>query len=117
MDAKEETAILEATGCPRETTDTLIVFADKYRRGVSTSQVVKDRKLGTRSLVRIARRLALFPKGDDLHRIIQEILLSEFMPPAEKIRLDVLFEDSGIHKSRVPVGLHLTVTFISNLFW
>jgi len=103
MDAKEEFAILAATGCPQELVDTLLIFADKYRQSMSADNVLKNRKLGTRSLVRIARRLALNANEADLQAIIQRSLLAEFLPATEKMNLNTLLEDSNIFKKTAPV--------------
>ena len=118
MDAKEEFAILAATGCPRELIDTLLIFADKYRQSMSADNVLKNRKLGTRSLVRIARRLALSANEVDLQAIIQKSLLAEFLPATEQMNLNTLLEDSNIFKKTAPVRPNplfsrpdLTVTF------
>ena len=103
MDTTEEAGVLLATGCPQELVDTLLVFADKYRHSLSAENVLKNRKLGTRSLVRIARRLALYPQDTDLQDIIQRSLLAEFLPATEKMNLLTLFEDSNIFKKTTPV--------------
>ena len=120
MDAKEEFAILAATGCPRELVDTLLTFADKYRQSMSADNVLKNRKLGTRSLVRIARRLALNANEADLQAVIQRSLLAEFLPATEKMNLNTLLEDSNIFKKTAPVRPHplflvLIVTFPSSI--
>ncbi|TFK31838.1 AAA domain-containing protein [Crucibulum laeve] len=101
MDAKEEAAILVATGCPPEIVDILLSFAEKYRQSMSADNVLKNRKLGTRSLVRIARRLAMFPQDNDLNIIITRSLLAEFLPAMEKMNLTTLLEDSNIWKQPV----------------
>ena len=99
MDEAEESTILLRTGCAPEHAKTLLMFADKYRRTMSSDSVQKNRKLGTRSLVRIAKRLAKFPWDDDLHKIICRSVLAEFLPAAERMTLDILFEECGIkHK-------------------
>lgn len=95
MDADEESTILLSTGCLPKTVATLLAFAERYRQGMSADNVLKNRKLGTRSLVRIAKRLAMFP-GDDLYSIITRSLLAEFLPAVERINLSTLLDDSGI---------------------
>ena len=105
MDAEEEAAILLETSCPREMVDTLLMFADKYRRSMSSEAAQKSRKLGTRSLVRIARRFARFPSDVDLHSVISRSLLAEFLPATEQISLNNLLDESGIRKR---------VTLVSN---
>jgi hypothetical protein len=98
MDEVEEGAILLATGCSTLHVNTLLSFADKYRQSMSFDSVQKNRKLGTRSLVRIARRLARFPQDDDLSSIINRSLLAEFLPAVERMNLDNLLEESDIKK-------------------
>ncbi|KDR77148.1 hypothetical protein GALMADRAFT_246376 [Galerina marginata CBS 339.88] len=102
MDAKEESTILLATGCPQGLVDILLVFAEKYRASMSADNVLKNRKLGTRSLVRISRRLALYPQDTDLRAIIHRSLLAEFLPATEKMNLNTLLEDSNIFKTTAP---------------
>ncbi|KAG6885080.1 hypothetical protein C0993_006041 [Termitomyces sp. T159_Od127] len=96
MSREEELDILLATGCPRPIVESLLSFAEKYRQSMSDDNVLKNRKLGTRSLVRIARRLARFPQDDDLHAIISRSLLAEFLPTVEKINLDTLLAEVKI---------------------
>ncbi|PPQ92175.1 hypothetical protein CVT25_008949 [Psilocybe cyanescens] len=102
MDQKEESTILSATGCHQDVIDTLLVFAEKYRNSMSADNVLKNRKLGTRTLVRIARRLALYPQDTDLQSIIQRSLLAEFLPATEKMNLNTMLEDSNIFKLTPP---------------
>lgn len=113
MDAQEESAILSATGCSQQYVDTLLTFAEKYRSSMSADNVLKNRKLGTRSLVRIARRLSLHPQDNDIHYIIQRSLLAEFLPATEKMNLKTLLEDSNIFKQTAQVRFLLTVPLIT----
>ncbi|PFH48924.1 hypothetical protein AMATHDRAFT_148764 [Amanita thiersii Skay4041] len=96
MDRQEEAAVLKAEGCPPTLLDVLLTFAEKYRAGMSADNVIKNRKLGTRSLVRISRRLAEFPHSSDLYMIISRLLLAEFLPATEKMSLRTMLEESGI---------------------
>lgn len=105
MDTAEESTVLLATGCPQALVDSLLIFAEKYRQSMSTENVLKNRKLGTRSLVRIARRLASYPQDTDLRSIIQRSLLAEFLPATEKMNLNTLLEDSNIFRKTAPVRL------------
>jgi hypothetical protein len=104
MTLEEEEAILLETGCPPETVKVLLAFATKYRESMSMGSAQKNRKLGTRSLVRIARRLSFFPKDDDLYSIISQSLLTEFLPVVERLNIDNLLNDAGITKGTVTVG-------------
>ena len=103
MDAKEEFTILTVTGCPQELVNILLIFANKYRQSMSTDNVLKNRKLRTWSLVRIAWRLALNTNETDLQAIIQRSVLAEFLPAMEKMNLNTLLEDSNIFKKTAPV--------------
>jgi von Willebrand factor A domain-containing protein 8 len=109
MGAQEESAVLSATGCPQHYVDTLLTFAEKYRSSMSADNVLKNRKLGTRSLVRIARRLALCPWDNDIYYIIQRSLLAEFLPATEKMNLNAILKDSNIFKQTSQVRCLLTV--------
>ncbi|KAF9485607.1 hypothetical protein BDN70DRAFT_847463 [Pholiota conissans] len=102
MDTAEESDILLATGCSKDLVDVLLTFAEKYRHNMSSENVLKNRKLGTRSLVRIARRLALYPQDKDLQLIIYRSLLAEFLPATEKMNLTTMLEDSNIFKQTPP---------------
>lgn len=96
MDVQEESSILLATGCPKELVDKLSQFAEKYRQNVSADDVLKTRRFGTRSLIRIARKLAMFPKTLDLNFIICQSLLAEFIPVTERMDLISLLEEHDI---------------------
>lgn len=98
MDIAEEADILTRTGAAQKHIQTLLSFAEKYRRAMTFDGVQKNRKLGTRSLVRIARRLAAFPWDDGLRVVLERSLLAEFLPAAERLGLDVLFAECGIMK-------------------
>ncbi|KAG5651686.1 hypothetical protein H0H81_007817 [Sphagnurus paluster] len=98
MDRCEEGDILRATGCPPELVETLLSFSEKYRLGMSEDNILKNRKLGTRTLVRIARRLAIFPQDNDLNVIITRSLLAEFLPAMERMNLDTLLTESNIER-------------------
>lgn len=103
MGHAEERAVLLQTGCAPGVVDALLVFAEKYRAGMSVDSVQKNRKLGTRALLRIARRVARFPGDDDLHAMISRAVLAEFLPPTETMNLDELFEEAGIQRRTPPV--------------
>lgn len=109
MDAQEESAVLSATGCSQHHVDALLIFAEKYRSSMSADNALKNRKLGTRSLVRIARRLALYPWDNDIYYIIQRSLLAEFLPATEKMNLNTILEDSNIFKQTSQVRFLLAV--------
>ncbi|KAF8150343.1 AAA domain-containing protein [Pholiota molesta] len=97
MDAAEEADILYATGCQKELVDTLLTFAEKYRQSMSSENVLKNRKLGTRSLVRMARRLALYPHDKDLQSIIQR---SFWLKDSNIFKQTPSFHPSPIYRRR-----------------
>jgi hypothetical protein len=105
MDKKEESDILALTGCSPTVVDVIVSFAEKYRQSISADNILKNRKLGTRSLFRIARRLSMFPQDDDLNAIINRSLLAEFLPAVERMNLETLLEESKIEKQNALVRL------------
>ncbi len=104
MDVEEERSVLLATGCPSEAVEQLLTFADKYRTSLSSDNAQKNRKLGTRSHVRIDRRVAMFPENCDLRSIVGRSLLAEFLPAVERLNLMSLLEESGIRRQTPPVS-------------
>ena len=109
MDSEEESALLLSTGCPKSVVSTLIRFAIKYRESMPNSDanaqrnvggggsgIMKNRKLGTRSLLRIAKRIAVVPWDDDLYMLIRRAVLADFLPPTEKMALDTLFTEVDV---------------------
>ncbi|KAF8625067.1 hypothetical protein AX15_005549 [Amanita polypyramis BW_CC] len=98
MDREEEAAILQSHGCPPSILAPLLNFADKYRTSVSADNVTKNRKLGTRTLVRIARKLSKYPHANNLRDILGRSLLAEFLPVAERMNLDNMLQESGINQ-------------------
>ncbi|KAI1792782.1 AAA domain-containing protein [Ganoderma leucocontextum] len=102
MSHAEEAHLLLQTGCPHPVVDTLLRFADRYRTSMTADAVQKNRKLGTRALMRIARRVAQFPSAEpDLHVLLSRALLAEFLPATEAMNLLNIFEETGI-KKRTP---------------
>ncbi|THH04442.1 hypothetical protein EW146_g10173 [Bondarzewia mesenterica] len=115
MDQVEESTVLLHTGCAPRYVRTLLTFADKYRQSVSAEDALKRRKLGTRALVRIARRLARFPRDDDLRVLLSRSLLAEFLPASEKMNLETLLEECGIGKRNDVVGIARLPARLPNL--
>ncbi|KAG7095577.1 hypothetical protein E1B28_006310 [Marasmius oreades] len=103
MDEKEEYVVLKSSGCSSETLERLLRFAERYRRSFSDDNIQKNRKLGTRSLMRIANRLASVP-GDarDLRTLLSRTLLAEFLPATERLNLESLFGETGVKKVEPP---------------
>ncbi|KAJ4490439.1 AAA domain-containing protein [Lentinula aciculospora] len=114
MSPSEERAVLSSTKCHSAVVHLLSVFAEKYRQkmGIETSfgnarnsgnntgnAVQRNRKLGTRTLMRISKRLALFPQDasqETLRKILSHALLAEFLPTTERMVLDGLLEEVGL---------------------
>ncbi|PCH36867.1 hypothetical protein WOLCODRAFT_167155 [Wolfiporia cocos MD-104 SS10] len=96
MAREEESMILLRTGCSPAVVEKLLTFAGRYRAGMTADSSQKNRRLGTRSLVRIARRVARFPGDDDLRALISRSILADFLPPTESMNLEELFADAGI---------------------
>lgn len=103
MTPAEESTVLLQTGCPSNLVDLLLNFADNYRSSMTSDLVQKNRKLGTRALVRTASRLANFPGYADLHELLSHAVLAEFLPATERISLDNIFEELKIEKKTPPV--------------
>ncbi|EIN14530.1 hypothetical protein PUNSTDRAFT_118001 [Punctularia strigosozonata HHB-11173 SS5] len=95
MGTTEETQILLATTCPTAIASQLVHFAQRYRERMTSDVVQKNRKLGTRSLIRITRRL---PWDDDLHSMLSRAIMTEFMPSLERLDVETLMEECGILK-------------------
>ena len=105
MSHSEEAHILLQTGCLSRVVDTLLAFADRYRTSMTADAVQKNRKLGTRALMRIARRVAQFPAAaDDLHVLLSRAVLAEFLPATEAMNLQNIFEETGVKKRTPPVS-------------
>ncbi|TFK81956.1 hypothetical protein K466DRAFT_501194 [Polyporus arcularius HHB13444] len=103
MSHAEEAHILLQTGCAAPVVETLLRFADRYRTSMTSDAVQKNRKLGTRALMRIARRVAQFPTAaEDLHVLLSRAILAEFLPATEAMNLQNIFEDVGIKKRTEP---------------
>ncbi|KAJ7628770.1 AAA domain-containing protein [Roridomyces roridus] len=92
----EERAILLATGCSDGLVDRMLEFAERYRASMSEDSVQKNRKLGTRSLVRVARRIAIGGDAEDLRAILSRTLLLEFLPTVERMNIETLMEEAKI---------------------
>lgn len=104
MDVEEERMFLTSTSCPPDIANTLLSFAEKYRSSISSDNVIKNRKLGTRTLIRLAGKIALHPEESDLRNLIEQVLLAEFLPASEKLGLETMLNDSNIVKSTPAVS-------------
>ncbi|KAJ7057255.1 AAA domain-containing protein [Mycena amicta] len=104
MEHEEEREILLTTGCDARIVTRMLAFSERYRASMSEDSVQKNRKLGTRSLVRVARRLAVdgsVVDGDgvgDLRAILSRTLLSEFLPAMERMNIQTMLDEVGIER-------------------
>ncbi|KAH9028964.1 AAA domain-containing protein [Lactarius pseudohatsudake] len=99
MGRSEEAALLLRTGCPPFHVHALLGFASTYRTRMAPSDgALRVRRLGTRALLRIARRLARFPWDRDTRKMLERALLTDFLPATEKAGVEELLEDVGIKK-------------------
>ena len=113
MSRSEERAVLLKTGCAPDVVDALQSFAESYRtqtgslnggeKGTQgqTHSAIKNRRLGTRTLVRMAERLKT--EADvggrvDLWSLVERTLLTEFMPPTERMVIQDLLAASQVEK-------------------
>jgi hypothetical protein len=94
MSIDEERELLLSTGCLLELVDLMETFATKYRILTSTPGN-KARRLGTRSLVRIAKRLASYPK-ENLRNMLERTLLVQFLPITEQEQIHDLMLEVGL---------------------
>ncbi|KAJ7165324.1 AAA domain-containing protein [Mycena filopes] len=101
MARAEETAILRATGCAVDSIERMLDFAERYRASMAEDNVLKSRRLGTRALVRVARRIGAVGGAEgeaegDLRALLSRTLLLEFIPAVERMNVEQLFDDAGI---------------------
>ncbi|GAA5995340.1 uncharacterized protein JCM10292_005112 [Rhodotorula paludigena] len=110
MPVEEERALLLAAGCPPHLVDHLELFAARYRELTSVAGS-KSRRLGTASLVRIARRLARLP-DDNLRVLLERALLVDFLPNTEREQIADLMDELGLPVDQTkPLGpLEVTPT-------
>jgi len=107
MSRAEERQILvshSTDGCQPCVVETLLNFAEEYRGSMAEeSNALRKRKLGTKTLVRVVRRIGVEKGEVDLYAIINRVLLVEFLPAAERMSLELLLGDVGIDKKTPPV--------------
>jgi hypothetical protein len=114
MDREEEETVLKSHGCPPSISTVLFNFAEKYRMSMSAENITKNRKLGTRSLVRIARRISKYPHSSNLYDIISRLLLAEFLPVTERMDLEDILRDCDILKG--PPVVSRSLPFVSVVY-
>ncbi|CAB4415023.1 unnamed protein product [Rhizophagus irregularis] len=97
LDYQEEMQVLEtlSPGIDANNLSLLLRFANRLRRGSDETVKTLSNSLSTRQLIRICRRLALFP-NDSLYEAIHRVSLSRFLPSLAKTALEELMADNGI---------------------
>ncbi|BGP10994.1 hypothetical protein JCM10049v2_006888 [Rhodotorula toruloides] len=96
MPLAEERALLLAVGCPSSLVDHLELFAQGYREHTSVAGN-KSRRLGTSTLVRIAKRLARHPH-ENLRTLLHRALLLDFLPNTEREQVSDLMDEVGLQE-------------------
>ncbi|BGP51199.1 hypothetical protein JCM10450v2_007128 [Rhodotorula kratochvilovae] len=96
MPIEEERALLLAEGCPAPQVDLLELFATRYRAHTAAAGS-KARRLGTASLVRIARRLARYP-DENVRTLLERALLVDFLPNTERDAIADLMNEVKLAK-------------------
>jgi hypothetical protein len=114
MNKEEERKAVLSTGCLAEIVEKLLAFAEKYRNTLASDSVQKNRKFGTRAIMRIAKRMAMDPQDDDrnsgeLYALINRSILAEFLPTTEKAALEALLKDCDISPGRSVVLFGLPI--------
>ncbi|VDB87134.1 unnamed protein product [Peniophora sp. CBMAI 1063] len=104
--AEEITALqVAAPTCPPAVLEKLLAFAVRYRSSLSAdgdAAGLRKRKLGTRALVRIARRVSIVGEEEgvrEMYALIGRALLKEFLPATERMALEDMLAECGITPS------------------
>ena len=108
MNKEEERKAVLSTGCPAEIVGRLLTFAEKYRNTLASDSVQRNRKFGTRAILRISKRMAMDSQngdrsGDELYVLINRSILAEFLPTTERAALEVLLKECDINPGRSAV--------------
>jgi hypothetical protein len=101
MPPSEERDLLLSTGCPSLLIDVLEGFADRYR-SLTAVPGAKAQRLGTAALLRIGKRLALFPE-ENIRTLLERALLVEFLPKTERESVDGVFEEMKLKEEPIKV--------------
>lgn len=97
MDVLEEETILSGTGCDPLIIKDIIGLAQLYRSQVINDDVTKGRKLGTRTLLRIARHMARIPT-DFLTDLFNKALHIAFLPALERTKVEDLYSQANLNR-------------------
>ncbi|KAG0296119.1 von Willebrand factor A domain-containing protein 8 [Linnemannia gamsii] len=93
----EETQLLQTVspGVLPESLDLLLKFANHLRNSPDETIKTLSSAMSTRQLIRICRRLAVFP-DESLHEAVHKVSLSRFLPSIAKDALNQLLAHNGI---------------------
>jgi hypothetical protein len=97
MDLYEEETILAGTGCSHDIIRDILAFSQLYRGQNVDQDVTKRRKLGTRTLLRIARHMKQIPT-DFLTDLFDNALHLTSLPEVERSKIEALYADVGLEK-------------------
>ncbi|CAO1618558.1 unnamed protein product [Parajaminaea phylloscopi] len=96
-DTEEREIVSRRAGCPPEQLELLFGFAARYRKLSSdpTLGLSKSRRLGTRSLIRIAQRMTAYPQSD-LRTLIERSLMVDFLPRTSRDLVRTTLSECGL---------------------
>ncbi|KAF9979600.1 von Willebrand factor A domain-containing protein 8 [Mortierella antarctica] len=97
LSLQEETQLLEtlSPGVSPESLSLLLKFANHLRNSPDETIKTLSSAMSTRQLIRICRRLAVFP-NESLHDAVHKVSLSRFLPSIAKDALNQLLSANGI---------------------
>ncbi|KAG0097282.1 von Willebrand factor A domain-containing protein 8 [Podila epicladia] len=97
LSLEEETQLLEtlSPGVSPESLGLLLRFANHLRASPDETIKTLSSAMSTRQLIRICRRLAVFP-DESLHDAVHKVSLSRFLPSIAKEALNQLLASNGI---------------------
>ncbi|KAF9204985.1 von Willebrand factor A domain-containing protein 8 [Haplosporangium sp. Z 27] len=97
LSLQEETQLLEtlSPGVSPESLGLLLKFANHLRDSKDETIKTLSSAMSTRQLIRICRRLAVFP-NESIHEAVHKVSLSRFLPTIAKDALNQLLATNGI---------------------
>ncbi|KAG0209285.1 von Willebrand factor A domain-containing protein 8 [Mortierella sp. NVP41] len=97
LSLQEETQLLQTVspGVLPESLDLLLKFANHLRNSPDETIKTLSSAMSTRQMIRICRRLAVFP-DESLHEAVHKVSLSRFLPSIAKDALNQLLASNGI---------------------
>ncbi|KAI1297032.1 von Willebrand factor A domain-containing protein 8 [Mortierella claussenii] len=103
LSLQEETQLLEtlSPGVSPESLALLLKFANHLRNSPDETIKTLSSAMSTRQLIRICRRLAVFP-DESLHDAVHKVSLSRFLPSIAKDALNQLLSANGIAPQAKP---------------